>query len=269
MAQLEDQTTIVTGSSSGFGRKIATAFAGEGASVVCADVRREPREGGYDDEPDLPTDELIEQYDGEAAFTECDVTDPEEVTRAVSTAVDEYSSIDIMVNNAGIYPPIGMMHERPEEDLQSAFAVNAQGLWNGSKQSIKQFIEQGNGGNIINMVSTAGLYGWANQTAYNASKGAAKQITESLAIDYGPHDIRVNAICPGFAPTALTEDLYEQAEFQERVKDDTPLGDRWTSPEDVTSMALFLASDASEFLTGTFQVVDGGHSLRYAHTRGL
>jgi len=268
MERLKDKVVIVTGSSSGFGRAIAVKFAKEGAKMVCSDIRREPKEGGYE-KSKMSTDELIKENGGEAIFVKCDVTKPEEVKSLVNAAVDKFGRLNIMVNNAGVYPPGGVIHERPETDLESAFAVNVMGVWNGSKQAINQFLEQGGGGNIINIVSIAGLYGWANSTAYNASKGAAKQITESLAIDYGPHGIRVNAICPGFAPTALSRENYENLKVRQKVIDDTPLGNRWTSSEDVANVAVFLGSDESEFLTGTFHVVDGGYSLRYAHSRGL
>ncbi|RBI58578.1 SDR family NAD(P)-dependent oxidoreductase [halophilic archaeon] len=268
-SRLQDQVAIVTGASSGFGRKISQYFANEGASVVCSDIRETPREGGYEDDSDLSTPEMIEQDGGEAMYVECDVTDPDAVAGLVEQCVDEYSKLDIMMNNAGIYPPNGRLHERPDEDFEKALEVNAKGVWNGSKHAVTQFLEQDEGGNVINLVSTAGLYGWQDQLAYNASKGAAKQITETLATEYGPDGVRANAICPGFAPTALTANLYEIEEFQQHVVDTTPLGDRWVSRDDVAKLAVFLASDESEFITGQCHVVDGGHSLVYAHTKDL
>lgn len=267
--RLSDQIAIVTGASSGFGRKIARHFADEGASIICADIRETPREGGYEDHPDRSTSELIEAEGGEATYVECDVTEPEAVAALVEACVDEYGKLDVMVNNAGIYPPLGKVHERPAEDLDQAYAVNVRGVWNGAKYAGKQFLDQESGGNIINMVSLAGLCGWADQAAYNASKGAAKQLTETLAIEYGPAGIRVNAICPGFAPTALTSDLYEVDEFQKKVVENAPYGDRWVNAEDVANATVFLASEESEFITGHCLTVDGGYGLTYAHTKDL
>lgn len=137
--KLSSQVAIVTGASSGFGRKIATSFADEGADVVCADIRENPREGGYEENPNLSTPELIEENGGSATFVECDVTDPDSVAAAVEECVDTYSQLDIMMNNAGIYPPNGRLHERPDEDLDEALEVNTKGVWNGSKYAVKSF----------------------------------------------------------------------------------------------------------------------------------
>ncbi|MUW14901.1 glucose 1-dehydrogenase [Halorubrum sp. CBA1125] len=267
--ELSGQTAIVTGASSGFGRKIARYYADEGATVVCADIRETPREGGYEDDPDRSTPEIIEREGGEAIYVECDVTDPDTVSALVETCVSEFGGLDVFVNNAGIYPPLGKVHERPVEDLDRAYAVNVKGVWNGSKYAVQQFLEQDSGGTIINVVSLAGLCGWAEQAAYNASKGAAKQLTETLAIEYGPEGVRVNAICPGFAPTALTSDLYDVEEFKQKITDNAPYGDRWVSPEDVANAAVFLASEKAAFITGECLTVDGGYGLTYAHTRDL
>jgi NAD(P)-dependent dehydrogenase (short-subunit alcohol dehydrogenase family) len=265
--KLDGLVAAITGASSGFGRKIARFYAEEGASVVCADIRETPREGGYEDRPELTTPEIIAAEGGEAVYVDCDVTEPGDVSALVDACVAEYGELNVMVNNAGVYPPLGKLHERPIEDLDRAYEVNVRGVWNGAKFAVQQFLEQDEGGHVITLDSAAGLRGWENQAAYNASKGAAKQLSETLAIEYGPEGVRANAICPGFSPTALTSEFYEQEAFKEHVVEHTPYGDRWVSPEDVANLAVFLASEDSAFITGECHLVDGGHSLTYAHTK--
>lgn len=133
---ISGQVTVVTGASSGNGRAIAKAFGEEGAPVVVADVVEDPREGGYEDQSELPTAELIEEHGGDATFAECDVTDREQIRGAITTAKEEFGSFDVMVNNAGIFTRLVPTWETTQDEWDKTLAVNLTGVWNGCKESL-------------------------------------------------------------------------------------------------------------------------------------
>ena len=264
MDRLEGKVAVVTGASSGFGRGIARAFAAEGAKVVVSDVREELTEGGFEEDPDLTTVEAIEKDGGEAIYVGCDVTKQDQVRDLVKDAVDGFGRLDIMVNNAGIYRGGKLTHEFTEEDLDACYNVNVKGTFFGAQEAVKRFLEQGDGGNIINLVSTAGLGGHPNQSVYNTSKGAQANLTRCLAIEYGEKGIRINGICPTYAKTALTRQLFDDKDFDEAFKQSIPLK-RWGEVEDISNLAVFLASDESSYIHGDLVRVDGGETLsRYS-----
>ncbi len=252
---------LVTGASSGFGRAIAKAFAAEGARVICTDLRPQAREEGYETDIDTPTDEAIRKAGGEAIFVQCDVTKVDEVKAAVQAAVDKYGRLDIMMNNAGVFTRRAKIHECTEEEYDFTMAVNAKGVWNGCQQAIVQFLKQGDGGKIINLVSTGGLVGLDLEPAYCASKGAAANLTRQLAVDYGPDEITVNGICPGHAPTAMTRRGYDNPAFKKMIADLMPLG-RWVVPEQVAQLAVYLASPDADSITGSLVTIDSGYTTR-------
>ena len=264
MNRLEGKVAVITGASSGFGRGIARAFAAEGAKVVVSDVREEITEGGFEEDPDLTTVEAIEKDGGEAIYVGCDVTKQAQVRDLIKAAVHRFGRLDIIVNNAGIYRGGKLTHEFTEEDLDACFNVNVKGTFFGAQEAVKQFLEQGDGGNIINLVSTAGLGGHPNQSVYNTSKGAQANLTRCLAIEYGEKGIRVNGICPTYAKTALTRQLFDDKDFDEAFKQSIPLK-RWGEVEDIAQLAVFLASDESSYIHGDLVRVDGGETLsRYS-----
>ncbi len=264
MKRLEGKVAIVTGSSSGFGRAIALQFAAEGAKVVCSDLKPDADQKGFETDIQTSTDETIRAAGGEAIFVKCDVTKSKEVAALVAAAIDKFGKLDIMVNNAGIYRGGKLLHEFAEEDLDACFNVNVKGSFFGAQEAVKQFLKQGNGGNIINLVSTAGLGGYPKQSVYNISKGAAANLTNSLAVEYGRDKIRVNGICPTYAKTALTRDLYDDKDFDKVFVESIPLK-RWGEVEDIANLAVFLASDESDYIHGDLIKVDGGERLsRYS-----
>jgi NAD(P)-dependent dehydrogenase (short-subunit alcohol dehydrogenase family) len=261
MGRLDHKVAIVTGASSGIGRAIAIGFAREGAQVVCSDIRKDARPEGYETDRQQDTDEVIRANSGDALFVRADVTRSQDMADLVKNAVDRYGRLDIMVNNAGVFTRLAPIHEKTEEEYDFTTNVNAKGVWNGCQQAIRQFLRQGDGGKIINIVSIAGIIGLANEPAYCASKGAAANLTRQLAIDYGPHRINVNAICPNFLTTAMCRPYYTDASIRTMVEEATPLR-RWGTPEEIVGPAVFLASKDADYVTGSMLIVDGGYTAR-------
>lgn len=264
MGRLEDKVAVITGASSGFGRGIARAFAAEGARVVVSDLHDNPSEGGFEEDSSLTTVEAIEKDGGEAVYAAADVTKQDQVQKLISETVERFGRLDIMVNNAGIFRGGKFMHEFSEEDLDACYTVNVKGTWFGAQEAVKRFLEQGDGGNIINLVSTAGLGGHPKQSVYNTSKGAQANLTRCLAIEYGEQGIRINGICPTYAKTALTRELFDDKDFDQAFTDSIPLK-RWGEVDDISNLAVFLASDESSYIHGDLVRVDGGETLsRYS-----
>jgi NAD(P)-dependent dehydrogenase (short-subunit alcohol dehydrogenase family) len=252
---LTDSVAVVTGAMSGNGRAIARTFAENGADVVVADIRDEPREGG------VPTQELIKsKTEATAVYVDCDVTETSDLEVAIDAAA-ELGGVDVMVNNAGIF--------RAEDFLsvsESAFdrlmEVNLKSVFFGTQLAAERMIADG-GGSIINLSSVAGLGGSAEYPTYCASKGAIRLLTYATADYLGPQGVRVNAIHPGLIETTMTtEDVpvlgtAAEEEFLRQI----PSG-RAGRPDEVADAALYLASEMSSYVTGESLVVDGG----MAHT---
>jgi len=261
MGRLDNKVAIITGASSGIGRAIAIGFAREGVRVVCSDIRKDARPEGYETDRQKDTDEVIRAGGGDALFVRADVTRGQDMADLVKSAVDRYGRLDIMVNNAGVFTRLAPIHEKTEEEYDFTMNVNAKGVWNGCQQAIRQFLRQGDGGKIINIVSIAGVIGLANEPAYCASKGAAANLTRQLAIDYGPHRINVNAICPNFLTTAMCRPYHNDSSIRTMVEEATPLR-RWGTPEEIVGPAVFLASADADYVTGSMLIVDGGYTAR-------
>ncbi|MFC4408323.1 SDR family oxidoreductase [Haloarchaeobius iranensis] len=250
---LDGRTAVVTGAASGNGRAIATRLAEYGADVVVADVRRDPREGG------VPTHEHINETTAAAAvFVECDVTDWDDTCDAIGRT-DRFGGLDIMVNNAGVLES-GPITGLSEEQFDRVMDINVKGTFFGSKAAAAA-LKDGDGGSIINISSMAGIVGGSDNSIYCASKGAIRLLTYSLAAELGPHGIRVNAIHPGPVDTKMIADDIDiiGSDRADEYRQSIPL-QRFGTPEDVGNAAVYLASDLSEFVTGSSLVVDGGIS---------
>jgi NAD(P)-dependent dehydrogenase (short-subunit alcohol dehydrogenase family) len=200
-----------------------------------------------------PTHDLIENEGGNAQFVHCDVSSIDDLHAAVDATVEAFGSLDVMVNNAGVerQKPLG---EVTEEDYEWLMNINLKGVFFGSQAAVEVMREQEGGGSIINMSSIGGIRGLKNSSLYCTSKGGVTNLTRELAVEHGEHDVRVNALNPGFIETAMT---MEDGDTAGGILEQTPLG-RAGQPDEVADAALFLASDESSFVTGHNLVMDGG-----------
>lgn len=252
---LEGKSVIVTGAGSGVGRASTLRFAGEGARVVCADIRLELAQ------------ETVRQVDatgGIAIAVECDVAREEDIVSTVTGAVERFGRLDIMFNNAGIPAQRGRkIDEQTVDDFERLVSVNLRGVFLGCKHAVAQFKKQGDGGVILNTGSAAGMVAWGDPL-YGSSKGGVHQLTRGVAIECAPFGIRVNAICPAgmpftnFTAAGGTEVPPEGLqEFAERMGGQHPLG-RPITVDDCAEAALYLVSDHAKNVTGVLLPIDGG-----------
>ncbi len=237
---LEDRVAIVTGGSSGIGKAIVERFAWEGAHVVIADLQEEKGK------------ELAEEVD--CSFKHCDVSDYDNVKQVVEETVEEHGKLDIMVNNAGIGSQADI-EDMEIDEWGKILSVDLDGVMHGCKAAAPHLKETN--GKIINMASIYGLVGDVGATAYNAAKGGVVNLTRSVADDLAEEEVNVNSICPGFVDTPMTEKALEDEDFQTHVLGETPMG-RVAEPEEIASVATFLASDEASYVTGANIPVDGG-----------
>ncbi|KAK4978535.1 hypothetical protein LTR66_010537 [Elasticomyces elasticus] len=280
--RLQGKIAIVTGSSSGLGRAIAFAYASEGASICCVDLypsprnQINPRTGKADDFNNRDTsgeathDALQHQFGPDRSmFIETDVTKAAEVETAVNGCVEKFGRLDIMANNAGIsvestHTRALGVHETSEEDWDKTMAINAKGVFLGCKYAVRQMLDQEildgekDRGWIVNTASVQGLVAYFGTPSYCAAKGAVVQLTKQVALDYAPHRIHCNALCPGFLRTTMTQNLQSDPELQKEIDKAHPFGGMG-SVEDVARAAVFLASDDARWVTGVPLPVDGGY----------
>ncbi len=242
---LKDKVCIVTGASRGIGKAIAIKFAKEGAKVVI-NYRS-------DDNGAMETKAEIEKNGGVAKLHKGDVSDFNVAEDLIKFCKDEFGKIDVLVNNAGITRDTLIMRMK-EEDFDSVINVNLKGTFNCSKHASNVMLRQ-KFGKIINISSVIGLVGNAGQVNYAASKAGVIGMTKSLAKELGSRGIRVNAIAPGFIETDMTDVLSE--EVKKNILSLVPLN-KMGSTDDVSNLAVFLASDLSDYITGQVITVDGG-----------
>lgn len=249
--RLKNKVAIITGAGSGQGRAAALVFSREGAKIVVSDWKPE-----LGDE----TVTLVKQAGGEAIFIRTDVSESADVQNLVRTTVSTYGRIDILYNNAGVgfSSPLSMADviNTPEADWDRVIAINLRSMYLTAKYGIPEMIKSG-GGSIINTASIAALIGSESAHAYTASKGGMIALTRAVAVEFGPKNIRVNAICPGAIDTPMIAPVVNPIRESGGSFMTSPIR-RLGTPEDIAYCALYLASDESTFVTGATFVVDGG-----------
>jgi NAD(P)-dependent dehydrogenase (short-subunit alcohol dehydrogenase family) len=260
MGRLNGKVAIITGAASGMGRATAVRFAGEGAKIVIADLNKEGGDATARD---------CRENGSDAVFQKTDVSTEADVKAAVDRAVKEFGRLDIIYNNAGLGGAVGPIEQIEMENWNRTMGILLTGVFLGIKHAIPEMRKAG-GGSIISTASIAGIQGYAGIHAYSAAKAGVINLTRSAATELAKDKIRVNCICPGGINTPL---IYGNipggentaAQFLSKMQ---PM-QREGRPDDIANMALFLASDESEWITGAAMVVDGGYTAAGNFFQGM
>jgi NAD(P)-dependent dehydrogenase (short-subunit alcohol dehydrogenase family) len=249
MGRLDNNVAVITGAASGIGLATAVRFAGEGAAVVLGDLNLAGGEAAV---------RQCKENGGRAVFQKCNVQAESEIKSLIDRAVREYGKLDIIFNNAGVGGAVGTIEETTVENWDKTQAILLRAVFIGMKHAVPEMKKAG-GGSIISTASVAGLRGGAGPHSYSAAKAAVINLTRSVALEVGEHKIRVNCICPGGINTPLLSNRIPGGQpTTEMVLSQIQAIKRAGHPDDIASMALFLASDESQWITGTAMVVDGG-----------
>jgi NAD(P)-dependent dehydrogenase (short-subunit alcohol dehydrogenase family) len=252
MGILDGKVAAITGAAGGLGSAAARLLAREGARLLLVDLHAAALEALVQE---------IRAAGGQASALAADVTDSGAVRGYVQAALEHYGALHILFNNAGVEGRMGRITELEDGDFDQVIAVNLRGVWLGLRHALPAIIASG-GGSIINSASAAGLRGLPNAAPYSASKHAVIGLTRTAALEYARDGVRVNAICPGYIDTGMvarTEQALAPDDPQasrRRLTRVIPLG-RYGTPEEVAALVLFLASDASSFISGAAYSVDG------------
>lgn len=251
MGQLDNKIAIITGAGSGFGEGMAAAYIREGAKVLIADLNGEAGE------------RVAKALGPNAKAVKCDVANEASVKAMVQACVDAFGIPDIVINNAGTTHKNQPMLDVDEKTFDRVFNVNVKSIYFMTHAIVPLMRQRGQGGVMINVGSTAGIRPRPGLSWYNASKGAVNLLSKSMAVELAPDRIRVNALCPVMGATGLLGDFMGMPDTPEnRAKfiATIPLG-RFCDPKDMAAAAVFLGTDAAEFLTGLEMPVDGGRTI--------
>jgi len=242
------KVVLITGGTSGIGREAALAFARRGDRIALAGRRASEGE---------ETARLARECGGDAIFIQADVTVPAEIEALIARTVERWGRLDYAFNNAGITGEVARTADCTEENWHRTLSINLTAVWLSMKHEIRQMLKQA-GGVIVNNASVAGLVGMRGGPAYSASKGGVIQLTRTAALEYAKKGIRVNAVCPGFIATPMTEaHARENPDLEPWIRKIQPMG-RLGTADEVVQAVLWLCSDAASFVTGHALVIDGG-----------
>ena len=244
---LSGRVALVTGASKGLGRSIAIGLTSAGADVLL--VSR------HQDEAEAAAAEIARTSQRQVIGMRADVAHHDDVRAMVDRAGEEWGRLDILVNNAGINIR-GDIESLTPEDFETVMRVNVTGMWLACRAALP-LLETSGRGSIINLASTLGVVGVARRTPYASSKGAVVQMTRTLGIELAPRGIRCNAICPGPFLTPMNESIADDEHTRKFILGAVPMG-RWGRLEEIQGAAIFLASDAASYVTGSLLMVDGG-----------
>ncbi|MFS0880587.1 SDR family NAD(P)-dependent oxidoreductase [Metabacillus niabensis] len=249
-SSVRNKVVIITGAADGLGEAIAQCYAENGMKVIVSDVNMEK---GF------RVVEQIKSKGGEATFVKADVSKEEEVKEMINFAVKTYGRLDGIVNNAGIAASNRPVHEYSVQEFEKVTDVDLKGVFLGMKYGIEAILKsKSSGGFIINIASLAGLLGNSSMGLYTSSKHGVVGLTKSAALDYAPHNITVNAICPGTFRTSIWGEAPEELvqDYAKMLSPNERLGD----PKEVGHLALFLASDLARYISGAAISIDAGSS---------
>lgn len=248
---MDDRVALITGGNRGLGRAMAEAMAEAGAHIVVTSRSAENAA--------TVAGELEAQYGRACRGYACDVTKPPDIQALVANVIAEFGKIDVLINNAGVNIR-GPIEALALEDFQTVQNTNVTGVWLLCRE-VAPHMKARRYGRVINMGSMLSLIALPDRTLYTTSKGAVLQLTRALALEWAPWNITVNAILPGPFGTEMNRPLLEDPEQYRQFVSQIPLG-RWGEPEEIGGLVLFLASEASSFVTGTGILIDGGWTAR-------
>jgi len=243
------KVAVITGATGGFGHAASLGLAEAGVKIMAT---------GRTEEKLKPLVEEIEKAGGIAAYSAGSPINHDDVNRVVKDTVDKFAGIDILITAAGTNKPNPIVKQSLEE-WEMIMDANVKGTWLYCKEVGKVMIEQGRGGKVILVSSIRGMLGMSNYAAYSPSKGAVSLMAKSLACEWGPHGINVNAIAPTIFRTALTQWMFDDDAFYKNFLKRMPIG-RLGEPEDFIGTVIYLSSKASDFMTGAILYVDGGYT---------
>ncbi|QDU93159.1 SDR family NAD(P)-dependent oxidoreductase [Lignipirellula cremea] len=248
---LTGRSAVITGGSKGLGEAMAAGLASAGADVLLASRNEE--------EVQATAIQIAADYGHKAIGMRADVTSPEDCDSLAKKALKEFGKIDILINNAGINIR-GPIDELTYDEFRQVQQVNVDGVWLATK-AVVPAMKKARYGRIINMASTLGLVGLDNRTPYTASKGAVVQMTRALGLELAPHNITVNAICPGPFLTPMNIPIADDEQTKKFIVGAVALG-RWGELAEIQGAAIFLASDAASYCVGGIFAIDGGWTAR-------